>query len=473
MRADAIPRLVAILLALLAARGQAAESNLDERPPVLKALAYDFHSPLTVANVASVDSRAVSLPGPESGSDSTNLATPPKNTLTHELPGGVKFTPVGRLETDSVWVTQDPTNKANVGDLQNTTGFRRARIGAKLEISDNVEWLSEFDFSNSQFRITNVYLGLINLPRIGEIRVGQFREPFGLEAQTSSNHITYMERADNNSLIPSRKWGVAVFVPAPDRLGTLSMGLFRAGSDAFGRDSRDQNDMAYTSRVTRLLWHDDSDESPHLLHLGGAYSFRIPVDGIVKLSSQTGILGQGDSPLDPLLISPVIPADQDHRFGVELASEYRALSLQGEWTAALIHQLGGGPVFYHAAYLSASLFLTGEHRSYDHRKGAFGAVHVRRPFGVDSDWRPRSWHGIGAWQIAVRYSYFDLDDPNAPPAANGTRPGGILGKFTVGLNWYLNNHMRCMLDYTPAVVTNPNTGKSYAQLYGVRVAAFW
>src|SRR5262249_8386226 len=159
--------------------------------------------------------------------------------------------------------------------------------------------------------------------------------------------------------------------------------------------------------------------------------------------------------------APVIPSDWDQRFGVELASVFGRLSLQAEWMAVYVHQLGGPPVFYHGGYLYASMFLTGEYRSYSFRKGAFDGGHVLRPFGgdggrgrlgVDGSWGNASLHGTGGWELGVLYSYLNLDDPSAPPAANGSRPGGKLGMFTLGLNCYLNDRTRFMLNYSPTVL---------------------
>jgi len=128
------------------------------------------------------------------------------------------------------------------------------------------------------------------------------------------------------------------------------------------------------------------------------------------------------------------------------------------------------PVFYGGGYLYASLFLTGEHRGYNLGKGAFGDVQALRPFYVDGDW---AWHGFGAVEVAFRYSYLNLDDSDAPLAGNNTRPGGKVGQFTLGMNWYLNEHTRFMFNYSPTTLVNPNTGTSTAQVFGIRFAAFW
>jgi phosphate-selective porin len=44
---------------------------------------------------------------------------------------------------------------------------------------------------------------------------------------------------------------------------------------------------------------------------------------------------------------------------------------------------------------------------------------------------------------------------------------------TLGLNWYLNNNARIMLDYTHVLVDYPPFGNSTADTFTVRTAVFW
>jgi len=50
--------------------------------------------------------------------------------------------------------------------------------------------------------------------------------------------------------------------------------------------------------------------------------------------------------------------------------------------------------------------------------------------------------GRGAYEVAARYSYLDLD--------SGTIAGGKLHDLTLGLNWYANRNMRMMFNYVAA-----------------------
>jgi phosphate-selective porin OprO/OprP len=56
--------------------------------------------------------------------------------------------------------------------------------------------------------------------------------------------------------------------------------------------------------------------------------------------------------------------------------------------------------------------------------------------------------GIGAWVIAARYSYVDLND--------NLVFGGEQENIVVGLNWYLNDNMRLMFNWIHGTVVKIN-----------------
>jgi phosphate-selective porin OprO/OprP len=68
--------------------------------------------------------------------------------------------------------------------------------------------------------------------------------------------------------------------------------------------------------------------------------------------------------------------------------------------------------------------------------------------------------GPGAWEIAGRWSYIDLDDENIA--------GGRLNDLTLGVNWYLNRYTKFQFNYIHAFLTRPIGVDSDADIVALR-----
>jgi phosphate-selective porin OprO/OprP len=179
-----------------------------------------------------------------------------------------------------------------------------------------------------------------------------------------------------------------------------------------------------------------------------------------------------DNPLPPFIGDPVIRASQSQLFNLQSALVLGPLSVQAEWTGVRVDQIGGGPVFLQAAYVMAGCFLTGEHRTYDRTYGTFGGPKVTAPFAC-ADGPAALGAGPGAWELVARLGWLDFGDPDLPPTPSGLRAGGRLKTMTLGVNWYLSDRARLMLNYVHTVPTNLNFGRSTADSVTVRTAVFW
>ena len=80
-------------------------------------------------------------------------------------------------------------------------------------------------------------------------------------------------------------------------------------------------------------------------------------------------------------------------------------------------------------------FLTGEHREYNKESATFTRVVPRQRLA----WKRTGFTGGGAWQVAARYSYLDLNSKGIE--------GGRVHDLTVGLNWFLNPNMKVQFNY--------------------------
>ena len=350
--------------------------------------------------------------------------------------GDFKLRIGGRIQTDFAYFCEDGDVERQIGeDFEDDAEFRRARLYVSGEIYENTFFKAQYDFAGGDAAFKDVYLGLDNVPGLQRIVVGQFKEPFSLEELTSSNHVTFMERSLANTFAPARNIGVMVNGTKLDEHMTWAVGVFRQTDDDFGEA---ESGRAYdvTGRVTGLPIYED--DGRQLLHLGLAYAYRNYEDDEARFRSRP------ESHLAPNLADTgTFPADFGNFVGAEAAWVCGPFSLQSEWIQAFIEgsrrrtgdpHLGGG-------YVQASYFLTGEHRPYKRSDGVFDNVKPKSNFSFEEG------GGAGAWELAVRYSYLDLNDA-------GVR-GGLLRDLTVGLNWYLNPSLRLAWNY---VLADPGDG---------------
>jgi phosphate-selective porin OprO/OprP len=380
----------------------------------------------------------------------------------------------GRLEADSITIDQDLKNKLLYGNFENVVGFRRARLGAEGEVGEQTRWVSEIDFGGGMLALKDAFIAVNKLPILREVRVGHQLEPFSLEGQTRSSWFPFIERSPSYALDPARNWGVAFYSHTADQRIFLQAGAFKSGTDNTGTDVGDGNDMAYTARFVLLPVYEESDDSLELVHIGGAASQRYPKNDEVTFNQgpQSSLLQFVDNPLTPFVPNISIPANQNQVYNLQAALVLGCLSFQTEWNGSRVEQIGGGPVFLHGGYVLASYFLTGEHRGYNREFGAFGETRVRRPF-ICMENSEDVGSGPGAWELTARWAYLNFDSPNLATDANGLKIGDRVTAWTVGLNWYLTDNTRIMLNYVYAIPVDPNFGSSTANVFTIRTSIVW
>jgi phosphate-selective porin OprO/OprP len=344
----------------------------------------------------------------------------------------------GRLQVDYATYNED---KSNLGD---GTELRRARIFVKGRLFRDWAFKNQFDFAGNHVAVKAAYLRYLGFEP-AKFTVGQFKEPFSLEEQTSSRFTTFMERGLPNAFAPGYSIGMMADTHGAD--WTAAAGLFGLG---VGHDVDNEGDegWAATARATYAPIH----EKTRLLHFGASGRFYDPADGLVRFRARPESHITGARLVDTgNLISPApTPANVSDvadvvTYGIETAGVWGPVSVQGEYIHNFVQRSGAATfpsnpgVDFNGWYAFASLFLTGESRNYS--KGHFGRVTPKRSL-FDGGW--------GAWEIAGRFSTIDLSDGNVA--------GGQQRDTTFALNWYPTSHVRVMANYIRVNTDNDATG---------------
>jgi len=350
----------------------------------------------------------------------------------------------GRLQNDWALFDAGEDIKSTFGDAPGGVEFRRAELFISGLLYNRVQFKAQYDFAGGETRMKDVFIGVLGLPVVGNILVGHFIEPILLETHTSNKFLTFLERSLlYETFAPDRNMGVAIYDQAlGDRL-FWSLGWFKETS-ANPPVAVAEGNNAVSLRLAGLPWHERGGR--RLLHLGASYSYRDPPDDTVRFRTrpEAHLVDARFVDTGPLA------AESVQLLGLEAASVLGPFSLQAEQMTAWVDGGPGGAARFDGYYVQAGWFLTGEHRPY--LAGAFSRVVPRRNFLERG--------GVGAWQVALRYSQVDLDDPDA----------GILGgseeNYSVALNAYLNPQTRVMFNYVRA---NPSTANDDLNVWQVRV----
>jgi phosphate-selective porin OprO/OprP len=389
-----------------------------------------------------------------------------------------------------------------LGNLQDGTFFRRIRplwdgqawgfaewnaILALEQIGDS-SGLNGVPAGNggALINVDELWAGVFGIPYIGRIRAGHLKTPQGLEGNqfSSSRAMTFNENAAyTDAFYTIFGTGVCILNSALDdgngdrvtwqgmwyRDDFLNSGVRGDNTAAFFGSGK----FCYTGRFTGLVFADCQDH--HLLHLGASYTWRAAenpqgLPGLGTIGPPTvrfrarpelrdAIGGFGDNVSLPgnsgrLVDTGPTIARAASVVGTELWYIRGPFSVMAEWAFAAMED-ASVPVRrgtrtvnvnedrnFNGGYVTVSYFLTGETRTYDRTFGREGTFYVERPFTnafAKSD-EDGSWlFGWGAWEIAARYSYINLND--------GPINGGIFSGWTVGVNWYLNSNLKVQFEY--------------------------
>jgi phosphate-selective porin OprO and OprP len=361
----------------------------------------------------------------------------------------------GAAQIDGIWFSQDADNQAVVGDAQDVAGFRRSRLQAHGDLASNVQYKMEYDFAfPGRPNFTDVWVNASDLPVVGNMKVGQWKQPFSMEPATSFREIMFMERSLAFALVPFRQIGLGFYNTALDESVTWAWSGYRFPTDAFGNVAGDQG-YGMTTRETMLVWDNEYGDT---LHVGGSYSWNHSTSDTLRLRStpevgftQLDINNTTNFPVPFFVDTGVLPLDNYQIFGGELAGGIGSLLYQSEAVFGMVNQEGGPFLFIPAGYAQVGYVLTGERRPYDKKAAAYTRVVPDSPFGKG---------GPGAIEVCGRYSMLDLNDSNIQ--------GGRLQDLTFGVNWYLNKFTRVEFNYIHPILDRPVGNETTADVFGTR-----
>lgn len=310
----------------------------------------------------------------------------------------------GRLQLDYAWYDDDTVERDSGGEV------RRARLYVKGKFDGGWDYKVQVEFSGDDPELKDGYLRYKGLGP-GDLWLGHYKQPAGLEVLTSSKHVTFLERALITEAAEGRRLAVGYH---------LNGGQYTLMASAYGDEA---NGNAKGSGVMLRGTYVPVDTDSMTVHLGSSFGISQPDDDTYRLRIRPDSHVTDQRILDTGTLENV---DQVTRWGLESALVAGRFSAQAEYLTTDLSRNGAADLNLDGWYVYGSWFLTPDNRHYVSGKGAFDKVVPSQP--------------SGAWELGLRYANANLNDEEVL--------GGDGDALTLGLNWYANANLRFSANYS-------------------------
>jgi phosphate-selective porin len=379
-----------------------------------------------------------------------------------------------------------------IGDLDDGFFWRRIRPLWEGTFWDVYEYRFNVALENDQFETTGLdefWMGVNKLPYLGTLRVGHFKAAYGIEGDnvSSSRAMTFTERSSYSEAIELNQnfvTGAWLLNQYFDDRATSSAQVFRADQAAATGSFFGDGQYGAQARLTALPIYDC--DGRHLLHLGLSGGWRNGQSSTTSPLRQFQLRARpelrDDDPAASTGDPQVLPGANSNRMvdtgvmiggsgcdqwimGSEILYIRGPFSFQAEYGLNRVEDIVGFGInatgqkpsvllaapqdyVFHGGYAQVTYTLTGENRAYDRKTGAldryyFGKKGPYTPFWLTQGEDGCTTTGIGAIELAARYTYVDLNDGLGVNRVNG----GIMKGFDLGVNWYLNNNLNWIFEW--------------------------
>jgi phosphate-selective porin OprO/OprP len=401
--------------------------------------------------------------------------------------------------------------------------LRRARLGVKGKFANDFK----YEIVGNLPGTATVDVAFMDYAKFAgaQLRMGKFKQPFGLEQLTSSNNIDFMERSYVDQINPAKKIGAMIFgEPKPGvtyALSTYSMNdteldskndkanfagratlnfaqltgnkdmVAHVGLSGFDNEynlattTTSSNVASGSQRATMLGFRTPGQ--------GLSNTFRMQVGGeaTANTTNASNISGQNINGNSTAQV-------KSHAIGLEGIFAYNNIKLQGEYAKAKYKGSYNGTETIGAdanVYYGEIMWLaTGEKYSDAYKAGSFGSIKPKNDFDLDKN----TW---GALEFGFKAEAYKVDDMTAQSAAadtvnmtsaqrvqgsatctkNGTPSAGgwhastegevngckaTATTYTAGIKWILNPNAMVKLNYAR---TNFGTDWQYYDLDDAKV----
>ena len=337
-----------------------------------------------------------------------------------------------RVQADVASYFGAPSYADKIGD---GVSIRRARFAVKGQVDEN--WYGEFDMdlANGLVELKDAIVRYTGIPNL-ELQIGNFKENFSIQRNTTSRYLQFMERPMVcSALAPSRHFGLNAKY-AKDWIWA-SAGIFGpelAGSEEWGYISDNNKGSGYNAGMSltgkvvfRPLYKMDNAS----LHIGGAVSYRTPKVSAEKYGFYRASARNSTSINRKKYLDTDDLAGYDHNllWTVELAGHYKGLRYEAAYMQDNVKfkadAADPAAKMFNGWYAQAGYLLFGGSQRYDANGGKYTKI------------KPgKKWGDV---ELCARYEYCNLNSGNVY--------GGAAEAYAIGLNYWVTNNVKMQLNY--------------------------
>ena len=348
---------------------------------------------------------------------------------------GYKIWLDNRVQTDGAFFFGEPDWADGI-----SSGFsiRRARFAVKTQL-DN-DWYGEvdMDMANGEFELKDAIIRYTGLEHF-QFQVGSFKEIFSIQRNNSSRYLQFIERPMVcSALAPSRHLGInanyynkGVFL----NFGILGQEIAGAEERGYVEESSKGNGpnegLSYTFKAVYQPGWDKEDWG---LHLGAAASYRNPKTsdetfGKIRYSTRNSTsinrkkyIDTGDLNFDHYLL-----------YTGELAGYWKGFRGEAVYIGNTTELPDGSTRNFYGWYVQGGYLLFGGTQRYDGAGAKFTRVK-----------RGQKWGDV---ELCGRIEYLNLNADSGLAGNDQKIMGGSSMAYALGLNYYINDHVKVQLNW--------------------------
>lgn len=307
-------------------------------------------------------------------------------------------------------------------------GWRRVRLSHEGSFFDkDLFYEIEYSFLEGN-HYKDLYVGyegkIKDLKLKYRIKAGNIKPPFGLEGYSSSKYNTFMENSLLDPFYEDRKLGVELLLHRGKKDHQFNLFLAYLTNSIDEREVIDI-DAGFINRLYGRFTYCYEIDKNHLLSTGFSFMNATMNDASIRYNQKA----ESDWIHDNYVSTRVKHIESITNFGLEALYIYKRLGLQAEYIQSTMHALND--YTFKGYYLQASYFLTKDKKRFNQNTSTIARIKTK-----------------GALELAARYSYLNLNDKD--------ELGGTQRDYNFGLNYYINNEFKAMINY---VVAEPKSDR--------------